>query len=263
MQQTIQAISLQQAIEKAPAIAATTPAPTIKSPNYKFTSTEEIIGHMTQMGYILTDAKQSKTNVDLRKNWGTHIVKFQHPELYVSAEGGLIEARPEIVMVNSHDGVRPIQFDLSIFRLVCSNGLMIKSHELPGFRERHTKLSFQDVKDLIDSKLDLLPKTIQSINQWNSREMSQKEQFEFATESLALRMNSDRKPEQYELLGLLEPKRDSDKGESLWKKFNVVQENLIKGGFELNDRVARAITNPITDIEMNKKLWSIAESYVK
>jgi hypothetical protein len=263
MQQTIQAISLQQAIEKAPAIAATTPAPTIKSPNYKFTSTEEIIGHMTQMGYILTDAKQSKTNVDLRKNWGTHIIKFQHPELYVSAEGGLIEARPEIVMVNSHDGVRPIQFEMGIFRLVCANGLMVKSADLGGFRERHTKFTFQEVKDLIDSKLDMLPKTMEAINRWNMREMSPKERFAFATEALALRMNTDRKPEQYELLSILQPKRTQDEGNNLWKVFNVCEENLIKGGFDLNERTARAITNPITDLTLNQDLWELAEQYAK
>lgn len=264
MQQEMTSLTLDQAIAKAPAIAATSPAPTIKSPKYQFTPTTEIIGHMESLGYVLSDAKQAGTKQDLRKNWGTHTISFQHKDLYIkNSETGLIEARPSIVIINSHDGVMPLEFNLSIFRLVCSNGLMVKSQNLAGFRERHTKLNFQGVKDLIDSKLDMLPKTMETINQWTSREMNQKEQFQFATEALALRMNSDRKPEQYELLGLLEPKRDSDKGTNLWKKFNVIQENLIRGGFELNERTARAITNPMTDIDINKKLWALAENYTK
>lgn len=263
MQQEMTSLTLEQAIAKAPAIAATSPAPTIKSPRYQFTPTTEIIGHMQSLGYVLSDAKQAGTKRDLRKNWGTHIVKFQHPELYVKNEQGLVEARPEIVMLNSHDGVRPIQFEMGIFRLVCSNGLMIKSTDLGGFRERHTKFSFQEVKDLIDSKLDMLPKTVETINRWNMREMTSKEQFAFATEALALRMNTDRKPEQYELLSLLTPKRDADKGSNLWRTYNVLQENIIKGGFDLNERTARAITNPITDLTLNQDLWQLAETFAK
>jgi hypothetical protein len=263
MQQKITSLTLEQAIAKAPAIAATSPAPTIKSPNYKFTPTTEIIQHMTDMGYILTNARQSNTNLDLRKNWGSHIVHFQHPDLYVKNDGGLVEARPEIVLINSHDGVRPVQFEMGMFRLVCSNGLMIKSTDLGGFRERHTKYTFQEVKNLIDSKLDMLPKTVDAINRWSGREMTSKERFAFATEALALRMNTDRKPEQYELLSILEAKRDADKGDNLWRTYNVVQENLIKGGFELNERTARAITNPITDLTLNQGLWQLAETYAK
>jgi hypothetical protein len=91
--------------------------------------------------------------------------------------------------------------------------------------------------------------------------MTSKEQFAFATEALALRLSGDRKPEQYELTGLLEAKRKEDQPNDLWHVFNRVQENLTKGGFELNERTARAIKNPMMDFEMNMKLWSIAEAY--
>jgi hypothetical protein len=50
----ITSISLDAAKSIAPAIFATSPAPTIKSPKYQFTPTFEVIEHMQDMGYVLT-----------------------------------------------------------------------------------------------------------------------------------------------------------------------------------------------------------------
>ena len=258
----INSISLDVAREKAPAIFATEPASYINQNRYHFTPTFEIIDMMQDMGYLLTGAKQSKTKIELRRNHGVHIVEFQHPDLYVKdGTNNEIEARPTIVMVNSSDGSRPFDFQMGMFRLVCSNGLIVKDKDLGGFKERHTKYNFADLKSLISQKVDSLPKTIDKINTWNGIEMTAKDRFAFATEALALRLSSDRTPEEYEIRDILSPKRAADKHNNLWCTYNVVQENLIKGGFQLNERQARPITNPWQDLELNKGLWALAEKF--
>ena len=256
-------ISMDSAKLQAPAIFATSPAPTIKSPKYQFTPTFEVIEHMQDMGYMLTGVKQSKSNVDLRKNWGIHITKFQHPDLYIKDPQGNIEARPEVVLINSHDGTRPIQFEMGLFRLVCENGLVIKDQDMGSFRERHTKLTFNEVKSLIDEKVSGLQEVVGKISQWNMVEMTDKQRYQFAVEALTLRLSTDRQPEQYEVLDILNPKRKVDAQPTLWHTYNTVQENLIKGGFQLNNRQARAILNPIEDFNINQGLWSLADSYSK
>ena len=259
---SINSISLDVAREKAPAIFATEPASYINQNRYHFTPTFEIIDMMQDMGYLLTAAKQSKTKIELRRNHGVHIVEFQHPDLYVKdGTNNEIEARPTIVMVNSSDGSRPFDFQMGMFRLVCSNGLIVKDKDLGGFKERHTKYNFADLKSLISQKVDSLPKTIDKINTWNGIEMTAKDRFAFATEALALRLSSDRTPEEYEIRDILSPKRAADKHNNLWCTYNVVQENLIKGGFQLNERQARPITNPWQDLELNKGLWALAEKF--
>jgi hypothetical protein len=257
----ISPISLETAREKAPAIFATSPAPTIKSPKYQFTPTFEVIDHMKSMGYELTNAKQSKSNVDLRKNWGIHITEFQHPDLYIKDSEGGVEARPTVVLINSHDGTRPLQFEMGLFRLVCENGLIIKDRDMGSFRERHTKYTFQEVKDLIDSKVSGLQDVVGKISQWNMVEMTDKQRYQFAVEALALRLNTDRQPEQYEVLDILNAKRKIDAQPTLWHTYNTVQENLIKGGFQLNNRQARAIKNPVEDLVLNQGLWQLADAY--
>ena len=258
----INSISLEVAKQKAPAIFATEPASYINQNRYHFTPTFEIIDMMQDMGYLLTNAKQSNSKIPLRINHGVHIVEFQHPDLYVKdSTNNEVEARPTIVMVNSSDGSRPFDFQMGMFRLVCSNGLIVKDKDLGGFKERHTKYSFADLKSMISQKVDSLPKTIDKINTWNGIEMSHKDRFAFATEALALRLSGDRLPEEYEIREILNPKRAADKHNNLWCTYNVVQENLIKGGFQLNERQARPITNPWQDLELNKGLWALAEKF--
>jgi len=254
-------ISLADARAIAPAAFATSQAPTIKSAKYQFTPTHEVIDHMSDLGFQLTGIKQSKSNVPLRKNFGIHIARFQHPELYIKNPEGGIEARPEVVMINSHDGTRPVQFEMGLFRLVCSNGLVVKTQDFGGFRERHTKYDFNTLKSLIDEKISTLKPVVGKISKWAERLMTDKERFQFAIEALALRMGEDRQPDQSEIYEILSPKRQADDSKTLWHTFNVVQENLIKGGFQMNERQARAITNPVEDFRINQDLWQLADVY--
>jgi hypothetical protein len=258
----INSISMEVAKQKAPAIFATKPADYINLNRYHFTPTFEIIDMMKDMGYLLTNAKQSSTKIPLRRDHGVHIVEFQHPDLYVKdSTNNEVEARPTIVMVNSSDGSRPFDFQMGMFRLVCSNGLIVKDKDLGGFKERHTKFTFDQIKSMIGQKVDALPKTIDKINSWNGIEMSSKDRFAFAKQALELRMGTDRQAEEYEIRSILDPKRSADKHNNLWCTYNVVQENLIRGGFQLNERQARPITNPWQDLELNKGLWSLAEKF--
>lgn len=259
----IVSISLDAARRMAPAAFAKSPAPHIKSKSYNFTSTEEVIGHMQDLGYILTGAKQTNTKSALWQGYGSHIVTFQHPQLYVKDSNGGVEARPTVVMSNSHDGSRPVQFDMGMFRLVCSNGLMIKSMDLGQYRERHSKMDLNGIKAVLDDKLTQLPNTINTINKWVSREMDSKTRVDFAKAALALRVGEERLADikSYELQSVLDPKRDADRATNLWTTYNVVQENLIRGGYTLGERSARAITNPWADMKINQDLWALAEQY--
>ncbi len=254
-------ISLDQAKQLAPAAFATSPAPTIKSGKYNFVSTQDIMENMDQNGWVLTGAKQSKSKSDLRNDYGIHIVKFQNPELYINDGKGGIEGRPELVFINSHDGTRPMQSELGIFRLVCSNGLIVKSHDFGGFRERHTKLTSDGVKQLIDEKVRLMNTSVERINRWINVDMKQLDMRKFATDALLMRLGEERQPEEHEVFSILESRRPADNGNDLWHVFNRVQENLIKGGFQIGERSARAITNPVTDLTLNQGLWELAEQY--
>ena len=65
---------------------------------------------------------------------------------------------------------------------------------------------------------------------------------------------------------MIEPTRTEDSGNDLWSIFNVVQEKLVHGMFNYQAgtkmRKARKIKNFRQDIELNAKLYELANEYV-
>jgi hypothetical protein len=61
-------------------------------------------------------------------------------------------------------------------------------------------------------------------------------------------------------------RRAEDKGDDLFTVFNVIQENLMRGGLSYqrqNGRHAttRGIKTMDNELHVNQRLWSLAESY--
>ena len=73
--------------------------------------------------------------------------------------------------------------------------------------------------------------------------------------------------DQETLVDILEPKRDADKGDDLWRTFNVIQEKITKGNFHAalkgaKVRKVRAIKSFEKDLEVNKQLFRLATALV-
>ena len=67
---------------------------------------------------------------------------------------------------------------------------------------------------------------------------------------------------------IIAPRRREDVGQNLWQTFNVIQENLIRGGLDgrrqtSDGRIRRSRTRPINGIDqnvgLNRALWTLAE----
>ena len=106
--------------------------------------------------------------------------------------------------------------------------------------------------------LEVVPKVISQVTQLNSIILDEEQQIDFATQALFTRY-----PKGNEVLNvedLLSPVRVADRGDELWKIFNVIQEKLIKGGLVFNNKKEkmqklRPIINIDRRIDVNKKLW--------
>ena len=66
---------------------------------------------------------------------------------------------------------------------------------------------------------------------------------------------------------ILDPKRDEDKGDELWRVFNVVQEKITQGEFHAalkgaKVRKVRKIKSFEKDIKVNKELFRLATALV-
>ena len=69
------------------------------------------------------------------------MVRLRHTDHALSINGAV----PEIVMLNAHDGTSSMRLLSGLFRLVCSNGLVVQSHALvEEVRIRHTHKALEE-----------------------------------------------------------------------------------------------------------------------
>ena len=88
------------------------------------------------------------------------------------------------------------------------------------------------------------------------------QQLDFAAQALALRFPKDL-PGAVEPSRFLVPRRSEDVGNDLWRTFNVLQENLLRGGIprrSASNRLTRTrcITAIRDDVRLNSALWEMA-----
>ena len=97
--------------------------------------------------------------------------------------------------------------------------------------------------------------------------MNEEKALEFAKKALEVRFGEEQAQNiTINLRDLIEPTRTEDSGNDLWSIFNVVQEKLVHGMFNYQAgtkmRKARKIKNFRQDIELNAKLYELANEYV-
>ncbi len=236
------------------------------SKHYVHIPTEKVIDDMASLGWGVVDAKQVKA----RKNQGyqKHMVVFGNDNLVVEGKDG-DTVMPRILMTNSHDGKNSFQFQAGLYRLVCSNGLVIADAEFANMKIRHMGYDLAELKTVINEIVEKLPLTVECMNKLKAKELSEDEQVQFAKEALATRL-SERELSNVtsdQILDLLAPTRDEDEGNDMWNVFNVIQEKVIHGMFDVygvNGKVrkARKIKNFRQDTKVNQELYQLALSYV-
>lgn len=249
--------------EKASSIFTAQGAPDT-SEKYSHIPTNRIIQDMEALGWGVVDAKQ----VRARKGEGfqKHLVVFRNNDLFIEGEDG-DDVFPQILLTNSHDGKNSFTFTAGLFRMVCENGLVISTQEFENMRIRHFGYDFEKLQQVITGMVETLPLTVESMNRFKQTQLGQEQMLDFARKALEVRFGAEQTQNiTIDLNELITPTRDEDRGSDLWSVFNVVQEKLVHGMFSYQTgtkmRKARKIKNFKQDIELNTKLFELANEYV-
>lgn len=246
----------------APSIFADTPWQAM-SERYRFVPTIHVLDLLRDQGFHPVKAVQSRSRIEGKGDFTRHMVRLRHTN-YLQAPGSEI---PELILSNSHDGSGAYRFNSGIFRLVCSNGLVVASADFGGisvnhsggkdFNERVIDATFRIVEDT--------PKTLAKIEEWKAIPLTGPQQTAFATAALEIR-DAETQIDPAEVLTARRPedRPAADGSRDLWKTLNVTQEAMTKGGVRgraMSGR--RTTTRPIkavdTDIRTNRALWKLAE----
>jgi hypothetical protein len=226
------------------------------SDRYRMVPTSDVIDILGERGFRPVMAMQSRSRIPGKANYTRHMIRFRHDaflELNVGQE------LPELVMSNSHDGTAAYRFNSGIFRLVCSNGLVVASADFGGISVRH-KGGEDFPQRIIDATYQIIeetPKTLATIEEWKQIQLTPPQATALASAAVEL-IDTSIEPHQ-----LLTPRRSEDKKPDLWTTFNRVQESILKGGISTTAPTGRrTTTRPVKsvdrDIRLNKALWTLA-----
>lgn len=251
--------------EKAPSVFTESPSKEV-SKHYTHIPTTKVIDDMRTLGWDVVDVQEVKARGAGTRGFQKHLVIFRNNDIVIEGEDK-DTVYPQILLTNSHDGKNAFQFQAGLFRLVCSNGLVIATTQFEAVKMRHMGYTFEELQENIREMVEKLPLTVESMNLMKSTKLEQDKALEFAKKCLKTRFDKDEiKRVKIDYLELLNPTRPEDQGNDLWSIFNVIQEKIIDGEFTYiaggKKRKARRIKNFKQDQKINSELFEVALDYV-
>lgn len=242
----------QELANRCPAIFSG-PSPEVGK-HYTHVPTHKMINILEEIGYLPVKAMQKG-----RSPYGKHIVRLRHSD-YLDLGKRVDDILPEIVMINSHDTTSVFDILFGIFRVVCANGMIVSDGPVKQKRFRHISVE-KEMLMTVDELKEFSPQVFDDIRKMKAIDLSELEVLEFADEATTFRYAFPVEREK-----ILAVRRPEDEGRSLWNVLSRVQENLIKGGYEVTNKrpvEAKEITNVDADLSINRKLWDLANRWVE
>lgn len=240
------------------------------SGKYVQANTMTVIDDLAKLGWYPVQAKQCRAKKNSSGIRSFHMIALQNPDIKIMRNGE-VDAYPRIILTNSHDGFNSFKFMLGLFRVVCSNGLVVCDNEMVNMSIRHINYTFDELRRIVATAIEEVPNIVNTMNQMRLTELSEDNKMELAKEMFKIRKGYDEK-DQVEvdnetLKDILTPVRSEDNSNDLWTVFNICQEKMIKGGFftttkNNKTRKQRGITSIKKDMEYNQKLWAAASKYL-
>jgi len=260
----VQVLDNAQLKAAAPSIFTKTPHKS-RSERYAHVPTIDVLEQLRKGGFVPTAAIESRIRAghEDRAGYTRHLIRLrQRADLEKSAKqvGDVV---PEVLLINSHDGTSSFRLDAGLFRLVCSNGLIVKSADYGSIRVHNTGRELMEaVQNAANHIVATLPNIITATRAWDKIKLSPAARIRFANRALALRYNGN---SPITAAQALTPRRNEDEAPTLWRTFNVLEENLAKGGIEgqtANGRksTTRTLKSVNNQLHFERGLWELAES---
>ncbi len=252
---------------QAPLVFAKAPTNPNVTDKYLFVNTETIVDDLAKLNWFPVEVAQRKSRKAEGTIFSKHMVAFQNPDIKITSGDG-DDAYPRILLTNSHDGMQSFRFSVGIFRLVCSNGLVVADEQFSEFRIKHKGYTFGELRNVVKQAVNDLPKRVEVMNDMKNRILTQEEKNKLALDAMLIRAGVDNLEYDAETIeDILEPKRAADAGDDLWRVFNVVQEKITQGDFHAaltgaKVRKVRKIKSFEKDMKVNKELFKLATALV-
>ena len=175
------------------------------SAKYQHISTLELVEKLMAEGFKPTSARQSNSRLESKKSFAKHCIRFRHVDTKPSAS----QLFPELVLINSHDGLSSYRLYAGLYRLLCSNGL-VAGEEYDDVKVRHQGDVVGNVIEGTYSIIDTAKQLINVTDKMSSIILDKKEQLILAEAAHSLRFEGSETGSSIEPQKLLSPRRSSE-----------------------------------------------------
>jgi hypothetical protein len=236
------------------------------SERYKAVNTAQLVSHFENAGYTVASLKTSRVRNIEKQGYQKHLLRLRHPDLTLNALSGIT---PEIIVSNSYDGTSAFRLMMGVFRLVCSNGLIV-GQTYESVRVVHVGDALNKVLNAAHRVQEQTEKIGHQIQAWSELELSDSQIESFAKHASKLILPDQDDANVIPIVrhqDLLRVRRSDDQGRDLWTVFNRIQENVLQGGLSyirvsetgrVRNMTARRIQSIDRSIEVNRALWDLA-----
>lgn len=235
---------------------------------YSQIATIDVLDKLEKCGWVPvkidTSRAYKKSNDQVK-----HLIRLQHVDTLSKDEGEVLQ----MLMVNSHDCSAAYRFMMGIFRFICSNGL-VTGDIFQKVSIRHVGDALGKVEQTIGSILDIAPTIHAEVDKMRQKQLEPGQIIDLCKAAYQIKY-----PDINETLVMPEQlatvHRQADVGNDVWRVFNRVQENLIRGRVkvlvekpEKNEytgntftrrgyKKVRSLNNIEKNVKVNRQLWDL------
>jgi hypothetical protein len=270
---TGRALTRDELFKVAPSVFAET-AHVSRSELFRPIPTIAIVEELEKHGYGVFGAKQAVTRVAGKADFTKHLLRIRKIESDVKHVLG--DTVAEMWLKNANDGTSIYDLMAALFRSTCLNGMCVKLGDIESTKVRHTG------KDVAGKVIEGTYTVIESAKlalaapeQWSQVKLDREESLALAEAARVIRFGDNEGNVDSPITAaqmLTARRREDSQRDNLWTNFNVLQENVIRGGlhgvsFDANNRRRNMTTRPIKgidqDVKLNRALWILADAMAK
>jgi hypothetical protein len=222
-------------------------------------STAQLVQSFEQQGYTVHSGSVGRAKAE-NIGFQRHMLRLRRADLTFKNVGDSI---PEIIIVNSHDGKSSAKVMLGVFRLVCSNG-MIVGNTFAGITVKHLGNVKEHLNNAVEEIQERLPIVASTIERLQNTELTPEQALSLAYKGSAIVVPAH--GTNISVLDALRVRRQGDAGMDAWKVFNRVQEACLRGGIRyktlddngaVRNNTTKAIVSVKRQVEVNQALFDL------
>ncbi len=258
---TVKPLSNDELLKFAPSIFSENPIEGV-SDKYAFVPTYKLLDTFRNAGYYPINAGESKVRDEENQGYQKHIIQFRSLENLLRPNAK--DEYEDIVLTNSHNRTSSFIVDLAVFRIVCSNMLVVPSKSFVHTSIVHVGFTEDKVKNAIKEVTSYMPKIKEEVAKFKSIYLTSAEEQMLANAAIDIRFDTN--THYIEADELLKVNYEEDYVPTLWSAYNRIQEAMIRGGVKMKNLVtgknftSKAINGIDATIKFNKELFEIVQN---